>query len=84
MSFFGRQKVKYYDQFQGLFVAECLLVSPKASGCAHVAWSLHIPSSVPFKREKRANLRKHVRRIRSCNSTMRKKVQRYLVIFLVG
>ena len=38
-------------------------------------------SSVAFKREKRANLRKHVRQIRSFNSTTREKIRRYLVIF---
>ena len=38
-------------------------------------------SSVPFKREKRENLRKHVWRIRSLNLTMHEKVRRYLVIF---
>ena len=48
--------------------------------CDLVFESLHA-MSVLFKREKSANLRKHVRRIRSYNSKMRKKVQRYLLIF---
>ena len=38
-------------------------------------------SSVASKRENRANLGKHVQRIRSLNSTMREKIRQYLVIF---
>ena len=37
-------------------------------------------SVVALKREKRANLRKHVRRICSLNSTMHEKIRQYLVI----
>ena len=40
-----------------------------------------IVSSVPYKRHKSANLRKHVWRIRSQNSTMYKKVLRNLITF---
>ena len=38
-------------------------------------------ATVPCIREKSANLRKHVRWIRSLNSTMRRKVRRYSAIF---
>ena len=43
--------------------------------------SLHA-ISVPFKGKKSANLCKHVRRIRNCNSRCVKKVRRYVFIFL--
>ena len=48
--------------------------------CDLVFGSLHA-MSVLFKREKSANLRKHVRQIRSYNPKMRKKVRQYLLIF---
>ena len=41
-------------------------------------------SSVAFKREKRANLRKDVRRIRSLNLTMRKNLALFGKFFSVG
>ena len=42
-----------------------------------------VPSIVPFKREKSANLRNYVRQIRRKNLTVRKKVRRFLVTISV-
>ena len=44
LSMFRNTLLNVKTSFNGFFVAECLFLRPKASGCVHVAWSGHIRS----------------------------------------
>ena len=41
MRIFRNSVLNIWTVLKTFFVAKCLFVRPKASGCAHVAWSWH-------------------------------------------